>query len=197
RSKKTGDTFAIKLTRPVAEPTAEERKRFLREAATASALVHPNIVRIYERGEFAGTFYLVMEYVHGETLHSYIARTGPLPVKFALHVARQIASALELARTCGIVHRDVKPENILLQEDGTAKLADFGLAKQVLGMSQSSASHPELALGTLSYMAPEQVRSSSTVDHRADIYSLGASLYHMLSGKPPFAGSERTTAFVS
>ncbi len=196
RSTRTGETVAIKVIAPRVEPSAEERRRFLREGATASALVHPNIVRVIERGEFAGTFFLVMEYVPGETLHSYCARSGPLPVSVALHVARQLAYALELARTCGIVHRDVKPENVLLQPDGTAKLADFGLAKSVLDANSVLTRQGDL-LGTLSYMAPEQFRSAATADHRADIYALGATLYHLLAGQPPFADATTPRAFLA
>ncbi len=159
----------------------------------ASVLIHPNIVRVVARGELQGTFYIVMELVKGETLKEHVARKGPLPVSLALRLTGEIASALELARTCGIVHRDVKPENVLVEESGTAKLADFGLAKQTLAGSDLTGL--DEVLGTLSYMAPEQLRASAAADHRADIYSLGATLYYMLGARPPF-GNVSTTALI-
>jgi serine/threonine protein kinase len=186
RSKASGESVAIKVSKPSVAVSHEARERFLREAAMASVLVHPNIVRVVARGEVTGSFYIVMELVKGETLRDLVARKGSLPVALALRLAGEIASALELARTCGIVHRDVKPENVLIEESGTAKLADFGLAKQTLGGSDLTGL--DEVLGTLTYMAPEQLRASAAADHRADIYSLGATLYHMLAGKPPFGG---------
>ena len=193
RSKRTGESFAVKVSKPSVAVSHEDRERFLREAAMASVLIHPNIVRVVARGELQGTFYIVMELVKGETLKEHVARKGPLPVSLALRLTGEIASALELARTCGIVHRDVKPENVLVEESGTAKLADFGLAKQTLAGSDLTGL--DEVLGTLSYMAPEQLRASAAADHRADIYSLGATLYYMLGARPPF-GNVSTTALI-
>jgi serine/threonine-protein kinase len=186
RSQRTGELVAVKVSRPKLDAGSHEQARLLREAATASVLVHPNIVRVIERGEHEGAFYLVMELVKGETLRSHVQRKGPLAVPFALNVARQIASALELARTCGIVHRDVKPENILLQEDGTAKLADFGIAKAPFSAGTTNLTRAGDLLGTLPYIAPEQIRAAPLVDHRADVYSLGATLFFMLAARAPF-----------
>jgi tRNA A-37 threonylcarbamoyl transferase component Bud32 len=182
-----GEVVAIKVHKLSDALEPEERERFLREAETAASLVHPNVVRTLEHGAVEGRHYIVMEFVRGETLRARLQRLGAMPVPVALHVARQIASALDFARQKDLVHRDVKPENILVQEDGVAKLADFGLAKSVLTAGRSGVTRTGEVLGTLAYMSPEQLDSSVSADHRADIYSLGATLYHMIAGRTPFS----------
>jgi hypothetical protein len=182
-----GEAVAVKVLRVAQSVAADERLRFLREAETASSLVHPNIVRVLGQGESGGLLYIVMELVRGETLGERLKHEGPLPLELALDVVRQIADALELARTKDVVHRDVKPDNIILSDDGVAKLLDFGLAKSILGAGKSGLTLAGDVLGTLAYMAPEQLDSAVHADHRADIYSLGATAYHLISGRTPFA----------
>jgi predicted Ser/Thr protein kinase len=184
---RTGEVVAIKVHKLGGSVVPEDRERFVREARTAASLVHPNIVRILDHGEAEGRLYIIMEFVRGETVQARLQRLGRIPLPVALHTARQIASALDHAGRHGIVHRDVKPDNILVQEDGTAKLVDFGLAKSLHLAGRSGVTRMGDVLGTLHYMAPEQLDSSVTADHRADIYSLGATLYHMISGGTPFS----------
>ncbi len=182
----SGEPVAVKVLRVAQSVAVDDRLRFLREAETASALVHPNIVRVLGQGESDGQLYIIMELVRGETLGARVKRDGPLPLAAALDVVRQVAGALELARTKDVVHRDVKPDNIILSEDGTAKLLDFGLAKSILNAGKSGLTLAGDVLGTLAYMAPEQLDSSVHADHRSDIYSLGATAYHLISGRTPF-----------
>lgn len=182
----SGETVAVKVLKLSQQGCDEDQRRFFREVAIAAELVHPNVVRVIDHGVAGPTFYLAMEYVAGETLKERLVRQGPFAPTVALHIVRQIASALELARSRGIVHRDVKPENILIREDGVAKLADFGLAKSTVTSGQSGLTHVGDVMGTIAYMSPEQLQSSISADHRSDIYSLGATLYHMLTGRPPF-----------
>ncbi len=191
---KDGSLVAIKVGKVRAETTAEDRKRFVREAAVARSLVHPNVVQVLDQGEHRGSLYLVMELVTGESLRARLSRTGPFPVAFALQVFQPIASALEQARRQGLVHRDVKPENIVLREDGVPKLTDFGLAKSVFG-SGTDLTRPGDTVGTLAYMAPEQIERAGSADHAADIYALGASLFHVLAGRVPFKATSTVEYF--
>jgi serine/threonine-protein kinase len=161
-------------------------QRFYQEARTAAKLDHPNIVRAIAVGEQDGMHYFAMEYVEGETLARLVKRSGPLQEREAVNVIAGVATALEIAHTLGIIHRDVKPENVLITPDGRAKLADFGLVKrsdQDLGLTQVGR-----GLGTTNYMAPEQFRAAKHVDHRSDIYSLGTTLYTALTGVIPWRG---------
>ncbi|MEO7319667.1 MAG: protein kinase, partial [Chthoniobacteraceae bacterium] len=171
-------------------------ERFTREARALARLAHPHIVAIYDFGESAGFFYLIMEFVNGVNLRAAM-RAGVKPEQALLLVPR-ICEALQFAHDHGVLHRDIKPENILLDTTGTPKLADFGIAKLAgeesakTGLTATGA-----ALGTAAYMAPEQVEKPATVDHRADIYSLGVVLYEMLTGELPLgrfpAPSEKST----
>jgi serine/threonine-protein kinase len=171
-----------------ADPQA--RERFEREAQAAAALNHPNIVTIHEIGEHEGQVFIAMEYVEGRTLKELIAvnRTpstiNRLPISQVLEIATQICSGLAAAHEKGIVHRDVKPENILVDKDNHVKILDFGLAK-LKGVS--SLTKGSSTLGTVHYMSPEQTMGQD-VDHRTDIWSLGVVLYEMLTAKPPFKG---------
>ncbi|MFO0904802.1 MAG: serine/threonine-protein kinase [Pirellulales bacterium] len=162
-------------------------RRFQNEARAAAALVHANIVQVYEVGMRDGVHFIAQEYVKGQNLRQVIQRQGPLTPTQSLSVLRQVAAALQKAAQAGIVHRDIKPENILLAQTGEVKVADFGLARvnspeQALNLTQEG-----IALGTPLYMSPEQVEGRP-VDSRSDLYSLGATAYHMLTGRPPFEG---------
>jgi hypothetical protein len=192
----SGRIVAIKVQRTQAELATEERVRFFREGELAAVLDHPNVIRVVARGELKRTLYIVMEFVAGRTLGEVIDRSGPLSVRAGLRIARQIASALEAARRRKIVHRDVKPDNILLRDDGVAKLGDFGFAKSSNGVLPHLTQYGQV-VGTIAYMAPEQLECSLEADHRADIYSLGATLFHVLAGTPPFGGGRPTPELFS
>ena len=167
-------------------------ERFESEALSASALNHPGILTVHEFGEHQGLHYLVTEFIEGETLRQHL-KHGPMRVDEALDVAIQIASALDTAHAAGLIHRDVKPENVMLRPDGFVKLLDFGLAKVAIapdaaasGDTRVARTQPGIMLGTIGYMAPEQVRCQA-VDHRADIWSIGVVLHEMITGDSPFA----------
>ncbi len=177
---------ALKVLKSRGELTDEDRARFVREVQTSAQLQHPNIVRVLDQGQAPPHLYYVMEYVPGRSLVEWIKAHGKLPLPSALRVAVQVAAALEHARTRHIVHRDIKPENIIVQGDGHAKLADFGLAKNIMTSGASGLTRPGDGLGTLPYMPPEQIENALYADHRSDIYSYGATIYHMLTGRSPF-----------
>jgi len=160
-------------------------ERFRREARSVAALSHPNVVTVIDRGEHAGRQFIVFEYVDGENLKQLIQRRGPAPVATALELAIQIAQALSFAHQHGLVHRDVKPQNVLLNGDGRAKVTDFGIARSL--DVQHSVTHTGTVLGTSDYIAPEQAQGSA-VDEHTDVYSLGVVLYELLTGHVPFAG---------
>jgi len=160
-------------------------ERFRREARSVAALSHPNVVTVIDRGEHGGRQFIVFEYIDGENLKQLIQRRGQAPVKTALELAGQIAQALSFAHQQGLVHRDVKPQNVLLNGDGTAKVTDFGIARSLdvqHGMTQTGT-----VLGTSDYIAPEQAQGQN-VDEQTDIYSLGVVLYELLTGEVPFPG---------
>ena len=181
---------AIKFLHPHLVQRASIAERFLREARVAARLNHPSIVRVFDCGEAAGHCYIVMEYVDGQSLESQVRQHGPLPVSRALEVAETLAVALgEALDKVSVIHRDIKPANILITSSGHVKLADLGLAK-IVAHDENTPVHTAagVAMGTPSYMSPEQFADASHVDHRADIFSLGATLYYMLSGETPFKG---------
>jgi eukaryotic-like serine/threonine-protein kinase len=158
-------------------------ERFRSEARSAAALSHPNIVSIYDRGETEdGTYYIIMEYVAGGTLSERILREGPFPIHTAAAVTIQVAQALKEAHRRGIVHRDVKPQNILVTRSGDVKVADFGIARAA---SSATLTRTGIVLGSVHYMSPEQA-VGSPVDLRSDLYSLGVVLYEMLTSEPPY-----------
>ncbi|HET9325064.1 MAG TPA: serine/threonine-protein kinase [Gaiellaceae bacterium] len=158
------------------------RERFLREARMAAQLAHPNIVAVFDVGEEGGVPYIVMEYVDGETLADLTSRTGPLDADRAVDLALQACAGLEHAHAAGLVHRDVKPQNLLVGADDTLKIADFGIARPVDGTQLTLAG---TVLGTAAYLSPEQALGEQ-VTGAADIYSLGAVLYELLAGRPPY-----------
>jgi eukaryotic-like serine/threonine-protein kinase len=158
-------------------------ERFRREAKNAAALNHPNVVQVYDQGSTGdGTYYIAMEYVPGVTLAERLKREGPLEPGEAAGVAARVAEALAVAHERGIIHRDIKPQNVLLTASGGAKVADFGIARAA---SAETVTETSLILGTASYMSPEQVRGER-VGPASDLYSLGVVLYEMLTGEPPY-----------
>jgi eukaryotic-like serine/threonine-protein kinase len=158
-------------------------ERFRREAQSAAGLNHPSIVSIFDRGQAEGTYYIAMEYLDGRTLKELLIRNGPTPPAIAIDYARQILGALAFAHRHGIVHRDIKPHNIIVRPDGRLKVTDFGIARS--GTSQMTEAGS--IVGTAQYLSPEQARGAP-VDPRSDLYSLGIVLYEMLTGKVPFTG---------
>jgi serine/threonine-protein kinase len=177
---------AVKVLRP--EVAADVgATRFLREIQIAARLHHPHILPLYDSDQADGLLYYVMPYIEGESLRQRLLRERQLPVPESLQIAREVADALSYAHSCNVVHRDIKPANILL-DSGHALVADFGVARAV-GGAQTSSGH---VIGTPAYMSPEQVDGSEYLDGRSDIYSLGAVLFEMLTGEPPFRGSTVT-----
>ena len=176
---------ALKILHDYHGADEETIERFRREARAAAQLSHPNIVTVIDRGEDEGRQYIVFEYVEGETLKDVIERTGPLPVRRALELAIETGEGLAFAHRHGLVHRDVKPQNVLLNGDGAAKVTDFGIARSLdveHGVTQTGA-----VLGTSEYIAPEQA-SGRPVSPQTDVYSLGVVLYELLTGEVPFPG---------
>ena len=163
-------------------------ERFLKEIELTANLQHPHILPLFDSGSADGLLYYVMPYIEGETLRTRLEREGQLPVATAVRIATEVADALEYAHKRGVIHRDVKPENILLQ-DGRALVADFGIALAVQQAGGQRMTQTGLSLGTPQYMAPEQAMGERTIDARADVYALGAVTYEMLAGEPPFTGA--------
>ena len=157
-------------------------KKFKEEAQAAAGLAHPNIVNVYDVGDENGIYYIVMELVEGITLKNYIERKGQLTIKEATSIAIQVSAGLEVAHNNHIVHRDIKPQNIIISREGKVKVTDFGIAKATTSQTTTSA-----AMGSVHYASPEQARGGY-VDHRSDIYSLGVVLYEMVTGRVPFDG---------
>jgi Tol biopolymer transport system component/tRNA A-37 threonylcarbamoyl transferase component Bud32 len=162
-------------------------ERFLKEIELTASLQHPHILPLFDSGSSEGQLFYVMPFVEGETLRSRLERERQLPVAEALQIAREVADALQYAHERGVIHRDIKPENILLQ-GGHALVADFGIALAVQQAGGQRMTQTGLSLGTPQYMAPEQAMGDKNVDARADIYALGAVIYEMLAGEPPFTG---------
>jgi predicted Ser/Thr protein kinase len=184
-----GRTVALKTMRlDVHGLDAQEMvRRFQNEARAAGVLNHPNIVTIYDAGEHEGIFYIAMEFIEGTTLHELLAEKRVLPTEEVVGIARQICRGLDYAHSNGIVHRDVKPANIMITANGTVKIMDFGIAK-----SGGQVTNTGQVLGTPNYMAPEQVKGRP-LDGRSDLFSLGVILYEMLTGEKPFVGQNVTT----
>ncbi len=187
---------AIKVLPATLAEESDFRKRFEREARGVAALHHPNIVQMFDFGDLGGTYYMVMEYIDGKDLAQTINEYGQMPLQVVDPIVKDLSSALDYAHSQGFIHRDVKPSNVLLQPAARglgrqdparlyrAVLTDFGIAKMVGG--DTGATKTGLMMGTLNYMAPEQIRSAGDVDGRADIYALGVMLFQMLTGQLPF-----------
>ncbi len=190
---KLGSFVALKfLSRHIGAPQQSEA-RFIHEAKAASSLEHPNIGSVYDIGQTSdGLMYIVMPYYAGETLQAKIER-GPLELAATLDIVSHIASGLAKAHEKGIVHRDIKPGNILVTEDGHPKILDFGLAKLA---GQTRVTRTGTTVGTVAYMSPEQVRGEA-VDARSDVFSLGVVLYELLTGKQPFGGDQEAAIIYS
>jgi serine/threonine-protein kinase len=181
---------AIKLLSSKAAQNETLVKRFRREARLAAQIQHANVVAVYDHGFDRGVHFLIMEFVDGGTLANRIEESGRLPWRQAAAVLVQVGQALALLKEHGIVHRDIKPANILVTADGVAKLADLGLARQEDPGEgeQSLLTMRGTMMGSPAYMAPEQARDAATASHPADVYSLGATFYHAVTGQPPFRG---------
>jgi serine/threonine protein kinase len=198
RQPKLNRLVALKILAPEKGADPAFAERFLREAQALARLSHPNIVTVHDFGEADGMFFLLMEYVDGMTLRQLL-REGRMKPEEALAIVPKICEALQFAHEQGVVHRDIKPENVLLDKHGRVKIADFGIAKMINALSRPADTHfpsdgdkagvmgltEDQIIGTPHYMAPEQVERPHTVDHRADIYSLGVVFYEMLTGELP------------
>jgi serine/threonine-protein kinase len=197
KAKKTtlDQLVAIKAL-PLAAPVSQKKvARFIQEAKAEARLRHPYIVTIYDVRQSRELLYIVMELIDGTTLHQEIERAGRMATRDALRVGYQVGKALAHAHEKRIIHRDVKPQNIMISPEGDAKLIDFGLAKNLWEVGAANITGEGETLGTVGYMAPEQVKTAKQADHRADIYGLGATLYHCLSGRAPFqAPNEKSLA---
>jgi eukaryotic-like serine/threonine-protein kinase len=168
--------------------TALGTERFYREMGITAALSHPLILPLYDSGNAGGVLYYIMPYVEGESLYQRLEREKRLSVDDALRITHDVADALGYAHDRGVLHRDVKPENILLA-GGQALVADFGLARAIGAADYRKLTETGVVLGTIYYMSPEQLGGHRDLDQRADIYSLGCILYEMLTGEPPYTGS--------
>lgn len=178
---------AVKVLLNSLAQNKEYIKRFEREAKIAARLSHNNVVNAIDAGEVGGRFYFVMEYVEGVTIRDYLNKHKIFEEKEAIRIVLAVAEALKHANHRGLIHRDIKPENVILTRDGGVKLADLGLARltddEKWGLSEAG-----MAIGTPYYISPEQVRGQTDIDTRADIYSLGATFYHMVTGRVPYGG---------
>jgi serine/threonine protein kinase len=185
RQRKLDRLVALKILPPEWGGDPAFAERFAREARALARLNHPQVVSVHDFGEAGGHYFLIMEFVDGGSLRQFLA-AGPLPPEQALAIVGQVCDALQYAHEQGVVHRDIKPENILLDRRGQVKIADFGLAKLLRrSRSEFTLTVAGQVMGTLDYMAPEQRTGPQTVDHRADIYSLGVVFYEILTGELP------------
>ncbi len=186
---KIGEKIALKIIRPEAVFDNTTVERFANELKLARKIRHKNICQMYDLGEDQGTHYIAMEYVHGEDLKQIIRKMGRLSPSQAVGIALQVGNGLAEAHKLGVVHRDLKPQNIMLDEDGNARIMDFGIARSLSGKGITGAG---AMIGTPEYMSPEQVEGKDT-DQRSDIYSLGVILYEMVTGRVPFEGDSAFT----
>ena len=181
--------MAVKILHPhLAESNPNMVERFLREARAAVRLRHPNIINVMNVGEEKGIYYIVMSYVEGGSLAMMIKESGKIPPKRTFEIALEVSRALQVAEEHGIVHRDIKPENILIDTKGNVLLADLGVAKMLDTPEELSITRTGIVIGTAYYVSPEQIRYAKDIDIRSDIYSLGATMYYMLTKAHPFEG---------
>jgi serine/threonine protein kinase len=186
RDERNGNIVALKVLKRGETIDQENLQRFLKEFKTGSKLHHPNIMQVYEIGEVEGTYFIAMEYINGSSLQEVLDEKGRLTPEGTFKIGIQVAKALEFAFTQRIIHRDIKPENILISRAGEVKITDLGLAKELKRYVSVNITKTGEGIGTLHYMSPEQVENTRDVDQRADIYSLGATIYECLCGQPPF-----------
>jgi len=184
-----GRIVALKVLHEKWATDDEFRKRFLVEARLVGRLNHQNLIQVFDVGRYKNTLFYSMEFVDGETVDDMIERSGKIPLPETIEIVFGITRALQYLHTKGIVHRDVKPGNIMVTRSGVAKLGDFGFVKSSLDSVLSTEGE---VLGTPDYISPEAALGEKNLDFRSDIYSLGATIYHMLSGRPPFGGSGST-----
>jgi formylglycine-generating enzyme required for sulfatase activity/serine/threonine protein kinase len=191
---------AIKIIAPAAVKSPDAVRRFYREVEAAARLSHPNIVAAHDAREYHGSHCLVMEYIEGRDLAAIVKQHGPLPVRQAVECILQAARGLEFAHKRGVVHRDIKPANLLLDREGTVKILDMGLAR-VAGIGEDAEgerlTQSGQVMGTCDYMAPEQSLDTHKADHRADIYSLGCTLYRLLTNNTPYKGETYAKLFMA
>ena len=185
-----GEMVALKVLHPELLVTVAA-DRFLREVRLTGQLDHPNIARVLETGSADWDLYYTMPYVQGPTLREALLRVRQLPIADATEVAAQLLDALHHAHERGIVHRDVKPENIIIS-NGRVILVDFGIARAILASAQENLTRSGMALGTCTYMSPEQVRGERNIDQRSDIYSVGSLMFECLAGRTPFQHKAET-----
>ncbi|MCO5164990.1 MAG: serine/threonine protein kinase [Planctomycetes bacterium] len=186
RKRDTGEVVALKILKPELAGDREYVERFLREAKAVARLNHPNIIRAIQTGKSGEYYFFAMEFIEGQTVSDLIKAKGKLPERFALMVTRCIASALAHAWQHQIIHRDIKPDNIMVTKDGGVKLTDLGLARTA--KQESTLTITGVVMGSPAYISPEQATGEKNLDSRSDIYSLGAALFHMLTGKVPYDG---------
>jgi serine/threonine-protein kinase len=181
---------AVKLLPPEFGNDANHVRRFLQEARSAAKVSHENIVGAVDAGEAGGRYFFIMEYVPGETVFKLIRKKGKIPEAKALDIARQVARGLRHAHKNGLIHRDIKPKNLMVTPEGTVKICDFGLAKELT--SEDSLTRAGVVITSPAYASPEQCRGEAGVDHRSDMYALGITLFEMLAGKRPFEAETST-----
>jgi serine/threonine-protein kinase len=179
-----GERVAIKFLSPMVAGDPEAAERFRREVSTARRITHPNVIRIHDLGEHQGIPFISMEFFGGTTVKQIVRAEGALPTARLRPIICQVCDGLGAAHGEGVIHRDLKPQNMLVGSDGRVKVIDFGLAKSHLAAGLSATG---VIMGTPEYMSPEQIRGQP-VDHRTDIYALGASMYEMATGRVPFGG---------
>jgi hypothetical protein len=196
RQKALGRYCAVKLLDPSLAAKPENNDRFVRETRAAASLSHPNIVSVFDGDEFDGQHFIAMEYVEGFGVAEILQLRGPAPVALALRWLEQAAVALDYVHGRGLIHRDVKPHNMLINAENTLKLMDLGLAKDMLD-TEHSLTVTGTVVGSPSYISPEQIRNAKTVDARTDLYSLGISFFQMLTGKVPFERSSAAAVCVA